>query len=147
MFFDDDQEDSIELVDTLFFYIFTLLILYLIYKHALHYFAFLESSIINGKSVSYIIKQFFKDFLNSFSLFLRCYVLLFRLNIYDALDDFLDSYFIFSEDFEDEIFIDEIFLFLHNVVFFTTDNSHDTFFLLEDDNDFSVDIFYLYFSL
>jgi len=147
MTFDDDQEESIELIDTCFFYIFTLLILYLVYRYSLHYFAFLEASIVNGKSVSYVIKQFSKDFLNSFSLLLRFYVLLFRLNIYDALDDFLDSYFIFSEDFEDENFSDEIFLSLHGTLFFSTDNSNDHSFLLEDDNDFSFDFFYLYFIL
>lgn len=147
MTFDDDQEESIELIDTCFFYIFTLLIFYLIYKYSIHYFAFLEASIVNGKSVSYVVKQFSKDFLNSFSLLLRFYVLLFRLNIYDALDDFLDSYFIFSEDFEDENFSDEIFLSLHGTLFFSTDNSGDSSFLLEDDTDFSFDFFYLYFAL
>jgi hypothetical protein len=118
-----------------------------VYKYSLHYFAFLEASIVNGKSVSYVVKQFSKDFLNSFSLLLRFYVLLFRLNIYDALDDFLDSYFIFSEDFEDENFSDEIFLSLHGTLFFSTDNSNDHSFLLEDDNDFGFDFFYLYFIL
>jgi hypothetical protein len=100
--FDDDQEELIETFDTGFFYFFCLLIFFLLYKYSIHYFAFLEASVVEGRSVSYISKQFFRDFINTFALFLRFFILLFRLNVYDTLDDFYDSYYIFVGDFDDD---------------------------------------------
>lgn len=100
--FDDDQEEFIETFDTGFFYFFCFLIVFLIYKYSIHYFAFLEASVSEGRSVSFITKQFFRDFINTFALFLRFFILLFRLNVYDTLDDFYDSYYIFIGDFDDD---------------------------------------------
>jgi hypothetical protein len=82
--FDDDQEEFIELFDVGFFYFFCILIAYLFYKYSIHYFAFLEASVSEGRTASFITKQFFKDFMNTFALFLRFFILLFRLNIYDT---------------------------------------------------------------
>ena len=110
--FDDDQEELIEIFDTGLFFFFCLLILFLLFKYSLHYFAFLESSIAEGKSVNYVTKQFFRDFINTFALLLRFFILLFRLNVYDTLDDFYDSYYIYSGDFDDdEHFFDMFFSF------------------------------------
>jgi len=67
--FDDDQEELIEMFDVSFFYFFCLLIFFLIYKYSIHYFAFLEASVAEGRSVSFITKQFFRDFINTFALF------------------------------------------------------------------------------
>jgi TRAP-type mannitol/chloroaromatic compound transport system permease small subunit len=74
--FDDDQEELIEMFDVSFFYFFCLLIFFLLYKYSIHYFAFLEASVSEGRSVSYITKQFFRDFINTFALFLRFFILI-----------------------------------------------------------------------
>jgi len=147
MVFDDDQEEIIEFVDTSFFYFFTLIILYLFYKHSIHYFAFLEASVSEGRSVVFAAKQFSNDFLSTLSLLLRFYILLFRMNVYDSIEDVLDSYYIFVGDFDDDEYFSELFLTIHGTLFFTLDNNDDRSFMLEDENDFSNDLFYLYFVL
>lgn len=147
MVFDDDQEEIIEFVDTSFFYFFSIIILYLFYKHSIHYFAFLEASVSEGRSVAFVSKQFFNDFLGTLSLLLRFYILLFRMNVYDSIEDVLDSYYIFVGDFDDDEYLSELFLTIHGTLFFTLDNNDDRSFLLEDENDFSNDLFYLYFTI
>ena len=145
--FDDDQEEVIEFVDTFFFYFFTIIILYFILRHSIHYFSFLEASVSEGRNVNYLILQFRNDFLGSFSLLLRFYTLLFRMNVYDTLEDFFDSYYIFIGDFDDDEYINELFFSLHNTLFFTLDNHDDRSFLFEDENDFSNDLFFIYFMV
>jgi hypothetical protein len=145
MTFDDDQEEVIEFIDTQFFGFFTLIIVYLIFKYSTNYFSFLESSLNDGRSVTLLTKQFFRDVLNTLSLMLRFYVLLFRLNVYDILDDVLDSYYIFLGDFDDDEYFNELFYSIHGTLTFTTDNQDDRSFLLEDENSFSNDLFYSYF--
>ena len=147
MAFDDDQEEVIEFFDTVFFYFFSLIIIYLCYKHSINYFAFLEASKNEGRSIRFVSTQFFSDFMNTFSLMLRFYTLLFRMNVYDTLDDFFDSYYIFVGDFDDDEYLSELFMSLHGTLFFTLDNNDDRSFLLEDENDFGGDLFYTYFVL
>lgn len=144
--FDDDQDEVIEFVDTFFFYIFTTVILYLVYKHSIHYFAFLEASIDQGRTVKFMM-QFRNDFLGTFSLMLRFYILLFRMNVYDTLEDFFDSYYIFIGDFDDDEYLNELFLSIHGTILFTIDNHDDRSFLLEDESDFSLDIFFIYYNI
>lgn len=143
--FDDDQEELIEIFDTGFFYFFCLLITFLLYKYSIHYFAFLEASVAEGRSVSYITKQFFRDFINTFALLLRFFILLFRLNVYDTLDDFYDSYYIFVGDFDDDEYFNEMFFSMYGVLFFDPDANDDGAFSFEDENEFFLDLFYIYF--
>lgn len=145
MTFDDDQEEVIEFIDTQFFLFFTLIIIYLVFKYSTHYFSFLESSLNDGRSAVFLTKQFFRDTLNTLSLMLRFYVLLFRINVYDILDDVLDSYYIFIGDFDDDEYFNELFYSIHGTLFFTNDNQDDRSFLFEDENNFSNDLFYSYF--
>jgi len=147
MTFDDDQEEFIEYVHTSFFYIFTLIVLYLVYAYSIHYFAFLDATATNRRTVSFVAKQFSTDFLNTFSLLLRFYILLFRINIYDTLEDFFDSYYILVGDFDDDEYLNELFFSIHGTLFFTLDNNDDRSFLLEDENDFYYDLYYLYFMV
>jgi hypothetical protein len=102
MAFDDEFEETIEFVNSGFFVLFTLFVVYLIVKHSVHYFTFLESSLNDGRTAVFLTKQFFRDILNTLSLMLRFYVLIFRINVYDLLDDVLDSYYIFVGDFDDD---------------------------------------------
>ena len=115
--FDDDQEELIEMFDVSFFYFFCTLIAFLLYKYSIHYFAFLEVSVSEGRSVAFITKQFFRDFINTFALFLRFFILLFRLNVYDTLDDFYDSYYIFLADFDDDEYFSEVFFCMYGLMF------------------------------
>lgn len=142
--FDDDQEEVIEFLNTGFFSFFSLMILYFIYKHSMHFFAFNEPSIAERRTMFFLI-QFKNDLLSSFSLMLRFYILLFRMNVYDALEDVLDTYYIFLGDFDDDEYLNELFLSLHGTILFTLDNHDDRSFLMEDENDFSNDLFYIYF--
>jgi len=128
-----------------FFYFFCLLIFFLLYKYSIHYFAFLEASVSEGRSVSYITKQFFRDFINTFALFLRFFILLFRLNVYDTLDDFYDSYYIFVGDFDDDEYFNELFFSMYGLMFYDYDVNDDRAFSLEDENEFFLDLFYIYF--
>ena len=145
--FDDDQEETIEFVDTFFFNFFSFIIFYFIVKHASHYLSFVESSVSAGRGIKYLILQFRNDFLGSFSLLLRFYTLLFRMNVYDTLEDFFDSYYIFVGDFDDDEYLNELFFSLNNVLFFSLDNQDDRSFLFEDESDFSNDLFFLYFII
>ena len=143
--FDDDREELIELFDTSFFYFFCLVIAYLFFKYSQHYFAFLEASIAEGRSVLFISKQFTRDFINSFALLLRFFILLFRLNVYDTLDDFYDSYYIFVADFDEDAYISELFFSIYTLIFYDLDVNDDKAFSLEDESDLFLDLFYLYF--
>jgi hypothetical protein len=143
--FDDDQEELIEIFNVGFFYFFCLIISFLMYKYSIHYFAFLEASVAEGRSVSFVTKQFFRDFINTFALFLRFFILLFRLNVYDTLDDFYDSYYIFVGDFDDDEYFTEMFFSMYNVLFYDYDVNDDRAFTLEDENEFMLDLFYIYF--
>jgi hypothetical protein len=143
--FDDDQEEFIELFDVGCFYFFCILIIYLFFKYSQHYFAFLEASVSEGRTVSFISKQFFKDFMNTFALFLRFFILLFRLNIYDTLDDFYDSYYIYVGDFDEDEYINELFFSVHGLMFYDPDVNDDRIYSLEEEHEFAFDFFYLYF--
>lgn len=145
MTFDDNREESMELIDSTFFYFFVVLISYILYKYSIHYFTFLEASVVGGRSISFIFRQIFKDFLNTLSLSLRFYTLLFRINVYDTLDDFFDSYYIFIGDFDDDEYLSELFLAVNASILYISENDFDSSFLMEDENDFFGDMFYLYF--
>src|SRR3569833_799179 len=119
--FDDDHEEVIEIFDSVFFMFFCILIAYLVYKYSIHYFAFLEATDVEGRSIAFITKQFFKDFLGTFALLLRFFILLFRLNVYDNLDDFYDSYYIFMGDFDDDDYFSELFFSYHSFFFYDAD--------------------------
>ena len=95
----------------------------------------------------FMATQFKGDFLALFSMILRFYSLLLRLNVYDVLDDCLDFYYVFIGDFDDDEYMNESFFSLYGVIFYTSDNQDDRSFLLEDENDFYGDLFYLYFLL
>ena len=102
-------------------------VLFLLFRYSTHYFSFLEASVGEGFSASFIAKQFVRDVSNSFALFLRFFLLVFRLNIYDGLDDFLDSYFIFFIDYDEDMYIDET-LGLADELFMSSDNAEDVLF-------------------
>ena len=145
MTFDDDKEELIEYLDTVFFLFFTFILFYFFFKNSIHYFSFLEASASGSRSTMFILTQFKGDFLALFSMILRFYSLLLRLNVYDILDDCLDAYYIFLGDFDDDEYLSEFFFSIHGTLFFTLDNHDDRSFIFEDENDFFLDVFYIYF--
>ena len=111
------------------------------------WFAFLANSEGGGRTSKFVALQFKSDFLNTFSVVIRFYALFFRVNVYDFIEDVLDTYYIFIGDFDDDEYLNELFLSLHGTLLFTLDNQDDRSFLLEDENDFANDLFYTYFVL
>ena len=145
--FDDDQEEMIEFVDTSFFYFFIILTSYFAFRYSIHLFSFLEASVSEGRDNKFILSQFRADALSIVSFTMRFYTLLFRVNVYDTVEDFLDTYYIFVGDFDDDEYLNELFFSIHGTIFFTMDNHDDRSFLLEDENDFSYDLYFIYFML
>ena len=127
MTYDDVNVELIELVHSFICLFFVFIICFLLYKYSIHYFSFLENTVSDGYSTAYILKQFVRDISNTFALFLRFFLLLFRLNIYDGLDDFLDSYYIFFIDFDEDSYFDELFL-SFDFLFYFSDNREDIIF-------------------
>jgi hypothetical protein len=109
-----------------------------------HFFSFLEAAKVGSKSAS-PVSQFMFDMLNTVALGIRFLVLMARLNIYDGVDDVLDSYYIFMADFEEEEYFSDMFFSLFSVMSFDTDVNDDRSFLFEDEMDFSADLFTIYF--
>ena len=99
----------------------------------------------DGRSVSFLFKQCFKDFLNSLSLILRFYILLLRINVYDTLDDFLDSYYIFVGDFDEDEYLGELFTSLYDSFLHLQENDCDTSYLMVDEHSLSSDLLNTYF--
>jgi hypothetical protein len=106
--FDDDQEEMLEFFNGASFYAFLGVFVYFLYRYSIHYFSFLEAS--KGESRSFSpLKQFMSDGANTFALGLRFIVLMLRLNMYDTVDDFLDSYYLFLGDFDDDEYFSHLF--------------------------------------
>jgi len=114
--FKDLYEESIESITLSLFYVFFVVYLFFLYKTSIHYFAFLEASVPDRKVLSIFI-QFLKDVSNSVIIVIRFLTLLVRLNIYDAVDDMLDSNYIFACDFQDESYNNTKWARLYSLVF------------------------------
>lgn len=142
--FDDDQEELLEFFNCMCYYFFLFTMVYYLYKYSIHYFSFLEPAKGDTKSTS-PFSQFLFDALNMIAFVMRFLVLMVRLNIYDGVDDVLDSYYIFMADFEEEEYFSDTFFSLFSVMSFDTDVNDDRSFLFEDEMDFSADLFTLYF--
>lgn len=143
--FDNDKEEFIEFFNLMLLNFFIFVIIFFLYKYSYHYFAFLEASVTEGRSVLFIVKQFVRDVSNTIALFLRFFILLFRLNIYDSLDDFYDSYYIFIGDFDDDDLLLESIIPVITTLFYMYDNNTDKLFMFEEESPFLFDFFTLYF--
>ena len=144
--FDDDQEELMETFTSFSFYAFLGVFIYFLYRYSIHYFSFLAASDTKRETLSFFI-QFGVDLLDTIGLLLRFLVLMARLNLYDFLDDLLDSYYIFFCDFDDEEYFSDLLFSTFSVMFFDTDNHDDRSFFFEDEIDLSNDLFSLYFII
>jgi hypothetical protein len=143
--FDDDQEEFVEFMNGLLLAFFAYTFVYSLLKYSIHSLSFLEASVVEGRSASFIALQFRKDFLNVFAFVLRFGTLMFRLNVYDTIDDFQDSYYIFIGDFDEDEYFSDLFFSTYATMFFDTDAKDDRSFLLEDEMDLPGDLFSIYF--
>jgi hypothetical protein len=134
----------IEFIDSAFVYFFNLAVIYFVYKHSIHFLAFNEASVNERRTINPLV-QFKNEVVAILGLMLRFYVLMFRLNMYDLLEDVLDSYYIFLGDFDEDEYLNEVIVSLQGVMVFTYDNLDDRSFLFEDEHDFNGDIYYLYY--
>lgn len=144
--FDDAQEELLEFFNTMCYYFFLFTMVYYLFKYSLHYFSFLEAAKGDSKA-TLTFSQFLFDALNIIAFVLRFLVLMIRLNIYDGVDDVLDSYYIFMADFDEEEYFTDIFFSLFSVMAFDTDLNDDRSFLFEDELDFVADLFAIYFLI
>lgn len=144
--FDDSQEELLEFFNTMCYYFFLFTMAYYLVKYSLHYFSFLEASKGDSKS-TLTFSQFLFDALNIIAFVLRFLVLMIRLNIYDSVDDVLDSYYIFMADFDEEEYFTDMFFSLFSVMSFDIDLNDDRSYLFEDELDFAIDLFSVYFLL
>lgn len=142
--FDDDQEELLEFFNTMCFYFFLATFVYYLFKYSIHYFSFLEAAKGESKSTS-PYSQFLFDALNAIAFTLRFLVLMIRLNIYDTVDDILDSYYIFMADFDEEEYFPELLFSIFAAMPYDSDVNDDRSFMLEDEMDFASDLFSLYF--
>ena len=142
--FDDDQEELLEFFNTMFYYFFLSTFVYYLFKYSIHFFSFLEAAKGETKSTA-PFSQFLFDALNAIALTLRFLVLMIRLNIYDTVDDILDSYYIFMADFDEEEYFPELLFSIFAAMPYDSDVNDDRSFMLEDEMDFASDFFSLYF--
>ena len=145
MTFDDDQEEQLEFFNGMWFNFYLFLIMYLVIKMSVHYLSYLEASVSEGRTLLYVTAQFRRDVISHGALVIRTMSLLIRLNIYDYNDDSTDSYYIYIGDFDDDEYFTELTFSAFSTLFFDTDNHDDRSFFLEDEVDFSADLFVLYF--
>jgi hypothetical protein len=114
-------------------------------KMTVHYLSYLEAAVSEGRTLLYITAQFRRDVISHGALVIRTMSLLIRLNIYDYNDDTTDSYYIYIGDFDEDEYFSELTFSVFTTMFFDTDNHDDRSFFLEDEADFSFDLFVLYF--
>ena len=142
--FDDDQEELFEIFINLSFYCFAGAFIYFIYRYSVHYLSFLAATDSKSSSLS-LLSQFAFDFLDTIGLLLRFIVLMARLNLYDFLDDLLDSYYIFLCDFDEDEYLLDLIISTSSIIF-DGDLQDDRTLLFEDENDLFSDLFSIYFN-
>ena len=143
--FDDDQEEFLEYFEQLLYTAVFYVLIYYVIRVGVHFFTFLEASISEGRTFTFVAAQFRRDALNTFAFAMRLGTLMLRFFVYESNDDMLDSYYIFIGDFDDDEYFNEIFFTVFPTLFFDSDNNDDRSFFLEDEIDLSADLFSLYF--
>lgn len=124
--------------------IFLLITTYFLYKYNTFILLFFELSITLDKSYMYIFKQYLRDILNILAYALRLILLFIRLNIYDGLDDFFDSYYIFIGDFNVYDYLEIIYIYNYNQLYINYDNIYDQSLLKYEETEFYLNLIYIY---
>ena len=142
---DDTSEQVYELVSSYYLIIFTYLILALVISYSVHIFAFLSLATYSKRSLLLVLRQFKNDIMDLLSLVMRFYVLLFRLNVYDLLEDLFDGYYIFLGDFGDEYLLDASLVLVNSFDGFTQNNIEENFDFEDTNSGIGLDLFKLYY--
>jgi hypothetical protein len=144
---DDISEQVYELINSYYLIIFTYLILVLVLVYSIHIFAFLSLTTYSKRSLLVIVRQFKNDIMDLLSLIMRFYVLLFRLNVYDLLEDLFDGYYIFLGDFGDEYLLDTLLIPVNSLEGFTLNNTEENFDFEDTNSGLNLDIFRVYYVM
>ena len=113
-----------------------------LFKYSVHFFSFLELSVTDMLKYKYLLKQFIRDISNFLAHILRLNLLFLRLNIYDGLDDVLDSYYLFVGDFNIYDFQDMTWIYL--LILYFTENTFDVSVLMNEENEILTNVYYFY---
>lgn len=143
----DAREEETMFLDSLFLYLFSGFVVYLIFRLSIHFYSFMEGAMSGSHSISTLLVQFNRDMTNTVVHLSRCATLIVRLNVYDFADDVVDSYVIFLDDFTDDEYILDLLAPFSSTLFFDVDNKDDRSFMLEGELDSSLDLFSLYFLI
>jgi len=85
-----------------FFYCFIFTATFTLFKLSFYTFALLELTKTSESIPALLVLQFGKDAFAWYGLVLRITSLLVRLTLYDTLDDLIESYYVFFDDFIDD---------------------------------------------
>lgn len=144
---DDISEQVYGFFSSYFLLIFTGLVFILITLYSVHIFAFLALAAYSRHSLLLIVRQVKTDVMDLLSLILRFYVLVFRLNVYDLLEDLFDGYYIFLSDFEDEYLLENLIIPLSTVEGFNLINPEENFDFEDTNSSLGLDLLRLYYLL
>jgi hypothetical protein len=100
--YDENSYSIIELMNSWLFYSFIFSIVYTLIKLSFYALPLLELTISSKSNFSLFVTQFGKDAFAWYGLALRIASLLIRLTLYDTLDDLIESYYVFFDDFIDD---------------------------------------------
>jgi len=78
---------------------------------------------------------------------MRVFLLVIRVNAYDSMDDFFDSFAVFFCDFDDEELVSELLFKVSKAVLTKKENNDDSTHTRANEYDFIDDLFYIYFLL
>lgn len=144
---DDIFEQVSELFLSNYFLLFSSLIIFLFFLYSVHVLAFIALSSYSRRSLIMVARQFKNDVLDLISLLLRFYVLLFRLNVYDLLEDLFDGYYIFLGDFGDEYLLNTTLLPIASLDGFNLGTNDEISDFEDTNSSLWFDIFSLYYFL
>ena len=100
--YDENSYSIIELMNAWLFYSFIFSIVYTLTKLSFYALPLLELTISSKSNFALFVIQFGKDAFAWYGLVLRIASLLIRLTLYDTLDDLIESYYVFFDDFIDD---------------------------------------------
>ena len=100
--FNDNFLDVLAILHFFFIGFIVIACFFLVSKLASFFLLFLVPTSARSAASFFILKTFLRDCAGILIFILRMYILLFRVNIYDLLDDLHDSYYIFFTDFSEE---------------------------------------------
>lgn len=100
--YDENSYSFIEVLDSWLFYCFVFAAILTLFKLSFYALSVLEVIRSSESTFALLVSQFGRDVFAWYSLVLRIASLLLRMTLYDILDDFIESYYVFFDDFIDD---------------------------------------------